>query len=196
MRRRELIALLGGAAVWPLIARAQQTKTPRIGFLGATNAATYAAQLAGFRSGLRDFGYVEGQNINIDFRWADGDYDRLAPLVAELAALKVDVIVTHGTPGTSVGQRNCHSNPHRYGDERGCRHYWTGTQSRTSWRQRNWVNLFCGRTSRQATRTDQRSATGDQPRRISHQPRKSPDDIRRGCSGKRCAIHESCASVF
>ena len=104
MRRRELIALLGGAVFWPLTARAQQTKTPRIGFLGATNAATYAAQLAGFRSGLRDFGYVEGQNINIDFRWADGDYDRLAPLAAELGALKVDVIVTHGTPGTSVAR--------------------------------------------------------------------------------------------
>lgn len=103
MKRREFISLFGAAAVWPVTLRAQQ-KTPRIGFLGANNAANYATQLAGFRSGLRDFGYIEGQNINIDFRWADGDYNRLVPLAAELAALKVDVIVTHGTPGTSVAK--------------------------------------------------------------------------------------------
>ena len=102
MRRREFIGLLGGAATWPLAAGAQSTKIARIGFLGASNAKTYAAQLAGFRLGLRDFGYVEGQNINIDFRWADEDYERLAPLAAELVDLNIDVIVTHGTPGMNA----------------------------------------------------------------------------------------------
>ena len=106
MKRREFITLLSGMAVWPLAARAQQpTKIARIGFLGASNAKGYATQLAGFRSGLRDFGYVEGQNINVDFRWADDDYDRLAPLAAELTALNVDLIVTHGTPATAAAKK-------------------------------------------------------------------------------------------
>ena len=105
MRRREFITLLCGVTAVPRLASAQSTKIARIGFLGASNAKTYAAQLAGFRLGLRDFGYVEGQNINIDFRWADEDYERLAPLAAELVALNVDVIVTHGTPGTSAAKK-------------------------------------------------------------------------------------------
>jgi putative tryptophan/tyrosine transport system substrate-binding protein len=103
MRRREFITFLGCIATWPLVARAQQpTKIARIGFLGASNAKSYATQLAGFRSGLHDFGYIEGQNIYVDFRWADDDYDRLALLAAELTALNVDLIVTHGTPATTA----------------------------------------------------------------------------------------------
>ena len=105
MRRRDFVALGGALLASPLTARAQSMKIARIGFLGASNAKTYAAQLAGFRLGLRDFGYVEGQNINIDFRWADEDYERLAPLAAELVTLNVDVIVTHGTPGTSAAKK-------------------------------------------------------------------------------------------
>ncbi len=102
MKRREFITLLGGAAVsWPLAARAQQPgKMARIGFLGSATAAGSAKSVEAFRAGLRDFGHVEGRNIVIEFRWAEGKYDRLYDLVAELIRLNVDVIVTHGTPGT------------------------------------------------------------------------------------------------
>jgi len=96
VKRREFITLLGGAAAWPLVARAQQTgKVARVGFLGAASAAGYANQLAWFRAGLRDLGYVEGTNVVIDDRWAQGHYERLPGLVADLVRSNVDVIVTH-----------------------------------------------------------------------------------------------------
>jgi putative ABC transport system substrate-binding protein len=96
IRRRELIRLLGGAAAWPLTAHAQPAgKVPRIGFLGpATAAAGNSARLAGLRQGLRDLGYVEGTNIIIDYRWAEGNYERLQALAADLVRSNVDVIVT------------------------------------------------------------------------------------------------------
>jgi putative ABC transport system substrate-binding protein len=86
MKRREFIRVVGGAASFPLAARAQQPigKVARIGFLGAASAAGYANQLAGLRQGLRDIGYVEGMNIVIDYRWAEGQYERLSALAAEL----------------------------------------------------------------------------------------------------------------
>jgi putative ABC transport system substrate-binding protein len=86
------------SALAPLASWAQQrTKTARIGVLGLANPVAYAAQVEAFRAGLRDLGYVEGKNIVIDYRWADGHYDRLRDLAAELVNLKIDVIVTHGT---------------------------------------------------------------------------------------------------
>jgi putative ABC transport system substrate-binding protein len=96
MRRRTFIALLGGAAVaWPLAARAQQRpKIPRIGIIDE------APMWNAFRQGLRDLGYVEGQNIAFDYRYADGVPERLAQAAAELVRLPVDVIVTYGTPAT------------------------------------------------------------------------------------------------
>jgi ABC-type uncharacterized transport system substrate-binding protein len=107
VKRREFISLLGGAAAgWPLAARAQQPgKVPRIGFLGAASASSYATQLAGFRLGLRDLGYVEGTNIVIEYRWAEAKYERLRDLVAELIRSNVDVIVTHGTPGSLAAKQ-------------------------------------------------------------------------------------------
>jgi putative ABC transport system substrate-binding protein len=106
LSRREFIALAGGAAVWPLTAHAQQPKKPaRIGFLGAISAAAYASQVEALRAGLREVGYVEGKNAVIEFRWAEERYDRLPELAAELANLKVDVLVTHGTPGASAAKR-------------------------------------------------------------------------------------------
>ena len=107
MRRREFITFLGGAAVsWPLAADAQQTaKVARIGFLGSTFASNWASQVEAFRSGLRDLGYVEGENIAIEFRWAGERYDQLADLAAELVRQKVDVLVTFGTPGSLVAKR-------------------------------------------------------------------------------------------
>jgi putative ABC transport system substrate-binding protein len=107
MQRREFITLLGGtAASWPLTAQAQQTaKVARIGFLGSTFASNWASRVEAFRSGLRDLGYVEGENIAIEFRWAEERYDQLADLAAELVRLRVDVLVTIGTPGSLVAKR-------------------------------------------------------------------------------------------
>jgi ABC-type uncharacterized transport system substrate-binding protein len=99
MRRRAFITLLGGAAAWPLGARAQQSgKMPRIGFLGNSTAALESNLVGPFREGLRDLGYEEGRSILIEYRWADGMYERFPVLIAELIALNVDVIVTAGTP--------------------------------------------------------------------------------------------------
>ncbi len=102
MRRRELIALIGGvAATWSLTARAQQAgKIPRIGFMGNSTAALEANLIGPFRDGFRELGYEEGRNIIIEFRWAEGKYERFPALVAELLSAKVDVIVTAGTPAT------------------------------------------------------------------------------------------------
>jgi putative ABC transport system substrate-binding protein len=106
MKRRDFLGVLGGAAAWPLAAHAQQpVKIIRIGFLGATTAAAYATQLEGFRLGLRDLGYIEGKNIAIEFRWAEGKYERLQEFATDLIEHKVDVVVTHGTPGTLALQR-------------------------------------------------------------------------------------------
>ena len=107
LRRRKFITLLAGAAAaWPLAARAQQAgKVARIGFLGATFASSWASRMEAFRSGLRDLGYVQGKNILLESRWAEEQYDRLPALAAELVRLKVDVLLTYGTPGTLAAKR-------------------------------------------------------------------------------------------
>jgi len=105
MRRRDFISLLGGAAaVWPVAARAQAAK-PVIGFLGSAPPATFATRIEGFRQGLRDFGYVDGTTITIEYRFAEGRYERLSDLAAELVRSKVDLIVTHGTPASLAVKR-------------------------------------------------------------------------------------------
>src|SRR6516225_6929147 len=107
MRRRDLITLLAGAAAWPIAARAQQSagKMSRIGFLGSATAAGSAKAIDQLRIGLRELGYVEGQNIAIEFRWAEERYDRLPELVRELIATPVDLLITHGTPGTRAARQ-------------------------------------------------------------------------------------------
>jgi len=106
MRRRTFIEGIAALVVaWPLAVRAQQAgKVHRIGFLGSATAPGSAKAVESFRAGLREFGYVEGRNIGIEFRWAEGNYDRLSDLVADLIATNVDVLITHGTPGTRVAK--------------------------------------------------------------------------------------------
>jgi putative ABC transport system substrate-binding protein len=96
LKRRAFITLLGGAAAWPLVARAQQSM-PVIGFLGSGSAGgAFAASMTGFREGLGEAGYLEGRNVAIEFRWGDGQYERLPALATELAQHRVAAIVTAG----------------------------------------------------------------------------------------------------
>jgi putative ABC transport system substrate-binding protein len=107
MKRRAFITLLGGAvAGWPVTARAQQSaKVARIGFLGGESAVESASRVEGFRLGLRDLGYIDGTNAVITYRWAEGNYERLPGLAAELVRSGVDVIVTGGTPGSLAAKQ-------------------------------------------------------------------------------------------
>jgi len=97
MRRREFLGVVGGAVVaWPLSARAQQRPTPVIGFLNTTSPDGYTERLRSFRQGLKDTGYVDGENVTIEYRWAESQIDRLPELAAELVRRRVWVIVTSG----------------------------------------------------------------------------------------------------
>ena len=112
MRRREFIAALGGAAAWPLAVRAQQrVKVARIGYLGYSPPALEQHLLEAFRQGLRDFGYVEGKNVEIEYRSGEETLERLPALAAELVGINVDAIVTLATPGALAAKQTTNTIP-------------------------------------------------------------------------------------
>src|SRR5437868_4874018 len=109
MRCRNLMTILAGAAAYPLLVGAQQKKMPVVGFLGIPSPGPYAPFVVAFREGLREAGYVDGKNLTIEYRWAEGRDDRLPALAADLIGRNVDVIATAGGPSPTLAAKSATS---------------------------------------------------------------------------------------
>jgi putative tryptophan/tyrosine transport system substrate-binding protein len=109
VRRRELNLLLGAVAAWPFVARAQQKSVPVVGYLSSSSSTASARLVDGFRQGLRDAGFIEGRSVAIEYRWAEGDYQQLPTLAADLVGRKVDVIVATGGPAPGLAAKRATS---------------------------------------------------------------------------------------
>ena len=105
MKRRTFIAGLGSAAAWPVVARAQQTTVPVVGFVHGGSAGDSASYVAAFRKGLGESGYVEGQNVTVEYHWLQGQFDRLPALMADLVGRRVAVIATPATRVAAITAR-------------------------------------------------------------------------------------------
>jgi putative ABC transport system substrate-binding protein len=105
MRRREFITLVGGAAAWPITARAQQSAIPVVGFLSSRSPGDSSGVVAAFYQGLREAGFIEGKNVQIAFRWAEGRYDRLPALAADLVGIRVTALFVAGGPPSALAAK-------------------------------------------------------------------------------------------
>src|SRR5262245_18081261 len=151
--RRDFITVIAGAAAaWPLAARAQQPAMPVIGFLGFGSFDTFALYLAAFRRGLGEIGFVEGQNVAVEYRWAEGQYDRMPLLAAELVRRRVAIIAMPGSPPAAVsrGQSHEHGEPDRVQRRRRRRQIWPRRESCPARGQCNWGQFFHRRVSSKA----------------------------------------------
>ena len=167
MNRRELVMLVGGAITAPRSLRAQQKAMPVIGFLSSEGSSALAPRLAAFRQGLSETGYVEGQNLAIEYRWAEGRFDRLPELAVDLVDRKVDVIATRGGDFTAAAAKNASRSSFSP----------PVTRSRNAWSPVSPVRaatspgyLYRSRAVGQASRADLRAGSRDQSARRPYEP--------------------------
>ena len=172
MRRRDFFKfILGSAAAWPLPLGAQQAaKVYRIGYLGAASHAEYAREIDALLKGLRQLGYEEGKNITIDYRFAEGDYDRLPLLAAKLVTSNVDVLLTHSTPGARAAKQATSTIP-IVGGRWPIRRRRACAQYRPSRRESDRADFFLCRDLRKTGRADQGSCSGGNTARRSRESR-------------------------
>src|SRR5215469_17066866 len=102
MRRRDFLTALGSAATWPVVARAQQAALPVVGFVSGSSREMAAGRPAAFHKGLAETGYIEGQNVTVEYHWLDGQYDQIPALAADLIRRRVAVIVTPGSQDAAL----------------------------------------------------------------------------------------------